>query len=40
VQDRFASTTVNDEQAAPVAKSTRTAEALTPTANVAALPAQ
>ncbi|MGA2057536.1 MAG: hypothetical protein ABSG88_19770 [Bradyrhizobium sp.] len=40
VQDRFASTTVSDEQAAPVAKSTRTAEALTPTASVAAAPAQ
>jgi hypothetical protein len=40
VQDRFASTTVSDEQAAPVAKSTRTAEALTPIASVAAAPAQ
>jgi hypothetical protein len=40
VQDRFASTAVSDEQAAPVVKSTRTAEALTPTASVAALPAQ
>jgi hypothetical protein len=40
VQDRFASTTVSDEQAAPVVKSTRTAEALAPTASVAALPAQ
>jgi hypothetical protein len=40
VQDRFASTTVSDEQAAPVAKSTRTAEALAPITGVAAAPAQ
>jgi len=39
VQDRFASSTVN-EPPAPVAKSTRTAEALAPSANVAAAPAQ
>ncbi len=40
VQDRFVSNAVGDEQAKPVAKSTRTAEALTPTASVAAAPAQ
>ncbi len=40
VQDRFVSNAVSDEQAKPVAKSTRTAEALTPTASVAAAPAQ
>jgi len=39
VQDRFASSTAN-EAAAPMAKSTRTAEALAPIANVAAAPAQ
>ena len=40
VQDRFVSNAVGDEQAKPVAQSTRTAEALTPTASVAAAPAQ
>ncbi len=40
VQDRFVSNAVSDEQAKPVAKSTQTAEALTPTASVAAAPAQ
>ena len=40
VQDRFVSNAVSDEPAKPVAKSTRTAEALTPTASVAAAPAQ
>jgi hypothetical protein len=41
VQDRFASTTVSDEQAAPVTKSTRTAEVLAPNSSVAAAaPAQ
>ena len=40
VQDRLASTVVNDAPAAPAAKSTRTAEALAPTASVAAAPAQ
>ena len=39
VQDRFTSSAVS-EVAAPAAKSTRTAEALTPTASVAAAPAQ
>jgi hypothetical protein len=39
VQDRFASSTAN-EPAAQMAKSTRTAEALAPIANVAAAPAQ
>lgn len=39
-QDRFVSNAVSDEPAKPVAKSTRTAEALTPTASVAAAPAQ
>jgi hypothetical protein len=39
VQDRFTSSVVS-EAAAPAAKSTRTAEALTPTASVAAVPAQ
>jgi hypothetical protein len=39
VQDRFASSAVN-EPAAPATKSTRTAEALAPSANVAAAPAQ
>jgi len=36
VQDRLVATAVSDEQVAPVAKSTRTAEVLTPTANAAA----
>jgi hypothetical protein len=40
VQDRFAATAVSDEKAAPVAKSTRTAEVLTPAAGVAATPPQ
>jgi hypothetical protein len=40
VQDRFASSAVNDEAAAPAAKSTRTAEVLAPSANVAAVPAK
>ena len=40
VQERFAATAVNDEQATPVAKSTRTAEMLTPTANAVAAPAR
>jgi hypothetical protein len=40
VQDRFASTAMSDEQATPVAKSTRTAEALAPTASAAVAPAQ
>lgn len=35
MQERFAATKVSDEQAAPVAKSTRTAEALSPAANAA-----
>ena len=39
VQDRFANSAVS-EVAAPAAKSTRTAEVLTPTASVAAVPAQ
>ncbi len=39
VQDRFTSSAVNDA-VTPAAKSTRTAEALAPTANVAAAPAQ
>ena len=40
VQDRFVSTAVSNERTAPAAKSTRTAEALTPVASVAAAPAQ
>jgi hypothetical protein len=40
VQDRFAGGAVNDAPPAPAAKSTRTAEALAPTANIAAAPAQ
>jgi hypothetical protein len=40
VQDRLASTTVSDPQGTPVAKSTKTAEVLVPTASVAAAPAQ
>jgi hypothetical protein len=41
VQDRFASTTVSDPQGTPVvAKSTKTAEVLVPTASVATAPAQ
>jgi hypothetical protein len=40
VQDRFASTTVSDPQGTPMAKSTKTAEVLVPTASVAAAPAQ
>jgi hypothetical protein len=40
VQDRLASSVVNDASAAPAAKSTRTAEALAPAASVAAAPAQ
>jgi hypothetical protein len=40
VQDRLAVTKVSDEQAAPVAKSTRTAEVLAPAAVAAAAPAQ
>ena len=40
VQDRFTSGAVNDEPAAPAARSTRTAEALAPIANVAAVPAK
>jgi hypothetical protein len=39
VQDRFTSSVVSDD-AAPAPKSTRTAEALAPTASVAAVPAQ
>jgi hypothetical protein len=39
VQDRFTSSAVNDA-AEPAAKSTRTAEALAPKANIAAAPAQ
>jgi hypothetical protein len=39
VQDRFTSSAVNDA-ATPAGKSTRTAEVLTPTASVAAAPAQ
>jgi hypothetical protein len=39
VQDRFTSSAIS-EAAAPAAKSTRTAEVLTPTASVAAAPAQ
>jgi hypothetical protein len=40
VQDRLVSSTVKDDPAASAAKSTRTAEVLTPTASVAAAPAQ
>jgi hypothetical protein len=40
VQDRLASSVVNDVSAVPAAKSTRTAEALAPAASVAAAPAQ
>jgi hypothetical protein len=40
VQDRLASSVAHDASAAPVAKSTRTAEVLAPTAVVAAGPAQ
>ncbi|MDE2064217.1 MAG: hypothetical protein KGJ00_17595, partial [Bradyrhizobium sp.] len=40
VQDRLVSNAASDEQARPAAKSTRTAEALTPAASVAAAPAQ
>jgi len=40
VQDRFASSAEMDEAAAPVVKSTRTAEVLAPSANVAAVPAK
>lgn len=40
VQDRFASSAANDEPAALAAKSTRTAEVLVPTANVAVAPAK
>jgi hypothetical protein len=40
VQDRFASSAVADEPAVPAAKSTRTAEVLAPSANVAAVPAK
>jgi hypothetical protein len=40
VQDRFASSAERDEAATPVVKSTRTAEVLAPTANVAAGPAK
>ena len=40
VQDRFTSASVSDEQAVPVAKSTKTAEVLVPAANVAAAPAK
>jgi hypothetical protein len=40
VQDRFAGGAAKDAPPAPAAKSTRTAEALAPTANVAATPAQ
>ena len=38
VQDRLAAAAVSDEKVVPVAKSTRTAEVLTPTANAAATP--
>ena len=40
MQDRFTSSAVNDEPAVPAARSTRTAEALAPIANVAAVPAK
>ena len=40
VQDRLASSVVNDASATPATKSTRTAEALPPAASVAAAPAQ
>jgi hypothetical protein len=40
MQDRLASSAVSDASVAPAAKSTRTAEALAPTASVAAAPAQ
>jgi hypothetical protein len=40
VQDRLASTAVSDEPVLPAAKSTRTAEVLVPTGNVAAAPAK
>lgn len=40
VQDRFVSSAVADEPAMPAAKSTRTAEVLAPSANVAAVPAK
>ena len=40
VQDRFANGVERDEAAAPVVKSTRTAEVLAPNANVAAVPAK
>jgi len=40
VQDRFVSTTTDDEPIAPVVKSTKTAEALVPTGGLAAVPAK
>jgi hypothetical protein len=40
VQDRFASSVPNDVSAEPAVKSTRTAEALVPNANVSAVPGQ
>jgi hypothetical protein len=40
MQDRFVSSAVNNEPAAPVVKSTKTAEALAPAASVAAAPPQ
>jgi hypothetical protein len=40
VQDRFVSSTANDEPAAPVVKSTKTAEAMVPTGGAAAAPAK
>jgi hypothetical protein len=40
VQDRFVSTTTDDEPVAPVLKSTKTAEALVPTGGVAVVPAK
>jgi hypothetical protein len=40
VQDRFVSSTKDDEPIAPVVKSTKTAEAVVPTGGVAAVPAK
>ena len=40
VQDRFVSSTTDDEPVAPVVKSTKTAEALVPTGGLAAVPAK
>jgi hypothetical protein len=40
VQDRFVSSAVGDEPIAPAVKSTKTAEALTPSGGVGAAPGQ